>query len=430
MKIPETLVVQTERRPGSLARVLQVVADAGLVIDGLEASHREQDRTIWEINLEYSPEQRSAVVWGIRDLPECKLLGTSDRVFQRHEGRKIEMVSRARLETLRDLRDLYTPGVARVCLAIQEDPDLARRYTQLPRPVAVVTNGTAVLGLGAIGPVAGLPVMEGKAALLHELAGLSGVPLLLEEEDPDRIVDAVAAVAPSFGAIQLEDIKAPECFAIEEALIERLDRPVLHDDQHGTAVVTLAALLTATSRVGLDLGGAVVGQIGLGAAGLGIARLLQARGVRRVLGADLDADACSRLEALGGEATDLDGVMAGSDVVVATTGVPGLIPPGKVREGQVLLALSNPEPEIEPADALAAGAGFAADGKSVNNVLGFPGLFRGALEAGAPRFRDAMFFAAAEALAACTPEDRLVPDPLDRNVHVTVAGAVREAAGS
>lgn len=428
MKIPEIILVQTRRRPGSLAEVLGVIAEHGLVIEGLEAIHREQNRTTWEITLEFDDGEIKPVAEHIEALPDTKVLGRSDRVFQRHLGGKIQMRPRVPIATRSDLRDLYTPGVARVCLAIQEDPAAARKYTNLPNTVAVVTNGTAILGLGNIGPVAGLPVMEGKAALFAQLAGLSGVPILLDETDPDVLVETIARIAPSFGAIQLEDIRAPECFAVEDRLRERLDIPVLHDDQHGTAVVVLAALLTATRTVGMDLAGRTVGQLGLGAAGIGISRLLLHYGVGGVVGADLNADARAHLEDLGGETAELEEVMARADVVVMTTGVRGLVKPDLVREGQVILSLSNPDPEIEPGLALAAGAAFAADGKSINNVLAFPGLFRGVLDAGAHRFTDRMLIAAARTISEAATGEELVPDPLTPAVHLEVAAAVQQAA--
>jgi malate dehydrogenase (oxaloacetate-decarboxylating) len=349
-------------------------------------------------------------------------------VFELHEGGKIETRSRLPIKTDQRLRDVYTPGVARVCLAIRDEPDLARRYTRIGNTVGIITDGTAVLGLGNIGPVAGMPVMEGKAALFNELAGVSGVPLLVAPGSPEELIETIARIAPTFGAIQLEDIAAPDCFEIERTLIERLDRPVLHDDQHGTAVVALAALLTATRRYDLDLATCTVGQIGLGAAGVGIARLLLHRGVGNLLGADLREDATDRFIRLGGRIASLDAVMAESDVVIATTGVRGLIRPELVREDQLILALSNPDPEIEPAVAVEHGARYAVDGKAVNNVLGFPGLFRGALDARARSFSREMLDAAANRLSELATGDRLVPSPLDRDVHRQVAAAVAEAA--
>jgi malate dehydrogenase (oxaloacetate-decarboxylating) len=428
MKIPEILLIESAHQPGSLGRILTAIGEEGIVVEHLAAVRREGDRTVWEITLEMDPDKGGRLAARLNGLPNARVLGRSDRVFNRHRGGKIRTVSTVEMVSPQILRDIYTPGVARVCLAIRDDPALAREFTGIGNTVAIVTNGTAVLGLGAIGAVAGMPVMEGKAALMASLAGLSGVPILIEERDPAKLVEVVAAIAPSFGAIQLEDIAAPACFEIEASLRSRLRIPVLHDDQHGTAVVTLAAVRNAGRRVDQRLSVSSVGQVGLGAAGIGIARLLFSRGTARILGADLDAAALERFAALGGEPASLARVMAEAEIVIATTGVPGLIRPEMVRAGQVILALSNPDPEIEPRDALAAGAAFAADGKSVNNVLGFPGLFRGALAAGARCFTDEMLVAAAEAIADLAGERDLVPDPLDRTVHLAVAEAVRQAA--
>jgi malate dehydrogenase (oxaloacetate-decarboxylating) len=361
-------------------------------------------------------------------LPNARFIGKSDRVFNRHRGGKIRTIASVPINAPQVLRDIYTPGVARVCLAIRKDPEKAHELTARDRTVAIVTNGTAVLGLGDIGALAGLPVMEGKAALLADLADLSGVPLLLAEREPQRVVDAIAAVEMAFGAIQLEDFAAPECFEIEQRLRERLAKPVLHDDQHGTAVVTLAALMTASRRVGRELRDAVVGQIGLGAAGTGIVRLLRAFGVREIVGADRNPRAIERIAALGVSGASLPELMARADIVVATTGVKNLICPEWIRPGQIVLALSNPDPEIDPLEAVKRGAVYAADGRGINNVLAFPGLFKGALEARARQFSDAMLMAAADTLARLTGKDELVPDPLDRRVHDEVARAVAAAA--
>jgi len=429
MKIPEILLVETVHQPGSLAKVLQVIADAGLTIEHLTALRRHQGRTLWEITLEMDEEADRSLFERIGALPTARFVGKSDRVFNRHRGGKIRTESRVPINTRQVLRDVYTPGVARVCLAIQKDPAAAREYTALARTVAIVTNGTAVLGLGNIGALAGLPVMEGKAALYAELVELNGVPILLQATAPERVVEAIMAVESSFGAIHLEDFAAPECFAIEEQLRARLGKPVMHDDQHGTAVVVLAAVKNAARYSRHDLAQSTVGQIGLGAAGTGIVRLLKAYGVKHVLGTDRNPQAVARLESLGGEGTNLESLMQRADVVIATTGVRGLIRPEWVRPGQVILALSNPDPEIEPVVARERGAAYAADGKGINNVLAYPGLFRGALQANAPAFTDAMFMAAAEAIASLAQPDELVPDPLEKSVHEAVTAAVREAAG-
>lgn len=428
MKIPEVLQFEVEHRAGSLASVLSVVAEAGLLVENLEAVSRGVGCTTWDLTTEIDEGFDWTLLHRIDALPNARLIGTSDRVFVRHEGGKIEMRSRMPIESDQLLRDIYTPGVARVCLAIQRAPELSRRYTGIANSVAIVTDGSAVLGLGDIGAVAGMPVMEGKAALFWELAGISGVPILVDSNEPQAIVETVMRIAPTFGAIQLEDIAAPVCFEVERELSLRLDRPVLHDDQHGTAVVALAALLTASREQGFDLAGCTVGQIGLGAAGIGIAQLLVHRGVRHLLGADRRSDATARFEALGGEGAELEELMSRSDVVIATTGVRGLIKPEWVRSGQVILALTNPDPEIESDVALAHGARYAVDGKAVNNVLGFPGLFRGVLDAGAPEFTREMLLAAATQLSMLAGGSQLIPSPLDRDVHVAVADAVRRAA--
>jgi malate dehydrogenase (oxaloacetate-decarboxylating) len=428
VKIPEILMVETVHQPGSLAKVLQVIAEAGLTIDHLQALRRDQGRTLWEITLEMDEEADRSLYGKIDALPSARFVGKSDRVFDRHRGGKLRTQSAIAITTQQILRDVYTPGVARVCLAIRKDPALAYEYTGLGNTVAIVTNGTAVLGLGNIGALAGLPVMEGKAALFSTLVGISAVPILLNETDPARCIDHIAAIASGFGAIQLEDFAAPACFEIEEGLRARLDRPVLHDDQHGTAVVVLAAAYNATKRAGIDVERCIVGQVGLGAAGIGIARLLQRAGARHLLGMDLDAGAQRRFAAMGGEVSTLDVIMRKADIVVATTGARGLIKPESVRKGQIILALSNPDPEIEPALALQHGAAIAADGKGINNVLGFPGLFKGALAARATRFTDAMLLAAARKIAELAKGEDLVPDALDLELHKAVTAAVAAAA--
>jgi malate dehydrogenase (oxaloacetate-decarboxylating) len=353
-----------------------------------------------------------------------------DRAFLAHEGGKLEVSARRAVETNQDMRDVYTPGVARVCTAIADEPSLARRYTTIGRTVAICTNGTRVLGLGDIGPVASMPVMEGKAIFYAQLAGISAVPVLIDTHDVDEFVETVVRIAPSFGGIHLEDISAPECFEIERRLIEALDQPVMHDDVHGTAVVSLAAAIVACRDADMRLDEAVLGQVGLGAAGFGIASLIKSAGAERVIATDPGEEARSRAAAFGIEPVeDLETLMREADVVVATTGVPGLIKPSMVRKGQVILALSNPAPEITIDDALEAGAAAAADGTVVNNVLGYPGMFRGALLAGANAMTTEMKRAAAWAIAALTVEaEQLVPDVLDPQVHCCVADAVRQAA--
>jgi malate dehydrogenase (oxaloacetate-decarboxylating) len=364
----------------------------------------------------------------VNELPDAELLEVRDDVMEMHQGGKIAIRSRYQIENLSQLRRVYTPGVADVCMKIKEDPALARRFTSISHFVAIVTDGTAVLGLGDIGAKAAMPVMEGKASLMEALVGLSGVPILLDTTDVDEIVETVQHIAPTFSAIQLEDISAPRCFEIEERLKATLDIPVMHDDQHGTAVVVTAALFNGAKMAGVDLDTCRIGQIGLGAAGLAIGKMLMHLFKQPVLGTDLSEDAQKRLEEAGGKTSTLEEIMSTCDVVIATTGVPGLIKPDMVKPGQIILALSNPIPEIEPEVAEAAGASFAADGKSVNNILGFPGIFRAAVDADVPDITQEMLVAAARAIAEAAAPGELVPNPLDREAHKKVSRAVVQAA--
>src|SRR4051794_1596316 len=424
-----TYRVQIPHRPGQLAAVCQVVADHRAVIGDVVTVNLGRQQSVREITIEVEDSAHAdEIAAGLMALDGVRVVWHSDRALLRHEGGKLRVEPTAPVRTVQDMRDVYTPGVARVCLAIVEEPALAARYTTIGHTVAICTNGTRVLGLGDIGPVASMPVMEGKAIFYKQCIGLDAIPILIDARDPDDFVETVLRVAPTFGGIHLEDISAPACFEIEAALIARLGKPVMHDDVHGTAVVTLAAALVACGNAGVRLEDAVVGQIGLGAAGFGIAALMRDAGVRRVIASDPVEASHARARDRGIEIGDLETVMREADVVVATTGRPGLIAPSLVRPGQVILALTNPAPEIEPEVALAAGAAFAADGTSVNNVLGYPGIFHGALLAQARAISLEMKRAAAWALAGLTVESELVPDVLDPDVHAKVAEAVRRAA--
>ena len=428
MQIPEILLIESKHQPGNLGRILTTIGECGVVIDHITLARRTQDKSVWEITVEMDEAAGRQLYDRLAELPYARLLGRSDRVFDRHRGGKIETITKVALDSIQQLRDVYTPGVARVCLAIQKHPEKVWEYTNLGNTVGIITNGTAILGLGNIGALPGLPVMEGKAMIYAKFVGISGVPVLLTDTDPKKVIETVLAIESSFGAIHIEDIAAPECFEIEKTLIEKLNKPVMQDDQHGTAVVVLAGLLTATRRVQLDLKNSIIGQIGLGAAGIGITSLLLHYGVKQVLGADLRESALQQLEELGGKRASLDELMRKSHIVIATSGVKGLIKPEMVRKGQLIFALSNPEAEIEPRLALERGAAFATDGRSVNNALGFPALFRGALDARVKRFTNEMYLAAAEKLSELAPPDELLPHVLEKSVHTTVAEAVKAAA--
>ncbi|MDP8901204.1 MAG: NAD-dependent malic enzyme [Actinomycetota bacterium] len=429
MPLDYTYRVRQPHRTGQLAVVAGTIAEGGGLIGDVTTINVGRDSSIREITLAVEDhDQAERIVDLLNDLEGVEVLWSRDRALLRHEGGKLVIGSTRPIRTVQDMRDVYTPGVARACMAISEDPSLAGELTMIGRSVAICTNGTRVLGLGDIGPVPSMPVMEGKAVFYHQLANVSAMPILIDTKDVDEFVETVVRIAPTFGGIHLEDISAPECFEIERRLIEILPKPVMHDDVHGTAVVTLAAAIVACRHAGLTLKEEVVGQIGLGAAGYGIAALMADAGAKRVIASDPNPLSHERARNKGIEISDLETVMAEADVVVATTGRQGLIDPSLVREGQVILALTNPYPEIEPERAIEAGAAFAADGTSVNNVLGYPGIFRGALLSGAEDITLEMKLAAAEAIADLTHESELVPDALDPNVHERVATAVRDAA--
>lgn len=427
-KVVKTLRVQVTDQPGYLGRLTTAVGnergnigDIRLISAGL--THNLREISVYVDN----DSHLERIVTAVASVEGVVLEEVVDMVEKVHIGGKIAMKSRSPITSLGDVRKIYTPGVASICRKIQRQPELAARYTGIRNSVAIITNGTAILGLGDIGPVAGMPVMEGKAVLFDHLVGISGVPILMKSKNIEHIIETVWHIAPTFGAIKLEDIAAPDCFEIEHRLTEMLDIPVMHDDQHGTAVVVLAAMLNAARMTGITLSEMTVGIIGLGAAGIGITKLLLAHGVRRVIGTDLNESAKQMLNVLGGMATDLAGVMADAEIVIATTGCPGLIKPEMVRKGQIILALSNPDPEIRPEVAMAAGAAFAADGKSVNNALAFPGIFRGALDAEAKAINNRMLIAAARTIAASAGNGELVPGILDPDVHMAVANAVYTA---
>ncbi len=424
-----TYRVQIPHRAGQLAKVASAIAEGEGLIGDIVTVSVGRDYSIREITIEVRDGSHAEEVADlVGELEGVRVLWHQDRALIRHEGGKLRVEATAPVDTVQQMRDVYTPGVARVCNAIAKDPALAARYTTISHTVAICTNGTRVLGLGDIGPVASMPVMEGKAVFYRQFAGISAVPILIEAKDVDTFVDTVQRIAPTFGGIHLEDISAPECFEIERRLIEALPQPVMHDDVHGTAVVTIAAAIVACREAGVELRSTTVGQLGLGAAGYGIASLMVDGGVEKVVAFDPQEASHERARERGIEICSMEEVLEKAQVIVATTGKPGLIAASQIRKGQVILALTNPDPEIDPEEAEKAGAAFAADGRSVNNVLGYPGIFRGALQAGAKEINVEMKLAAARALADLAEDGELVPNALDRGVHDAVAKAVRQAA--
>jgi malate dehydrogenase (oxaloacetate-decarboxylating) len=375
---------------------------------------------------------------------------TDEEIFEAHVDGKLSVELKAPLDTQRALSMAYTPGVAQVSRAIAADHTLAARYTWANRLVAVVSDGSAVLGLGDIGPAAALPVMEGKCALFKEFGGLDSIPIVLDTKDPDEIVETLVRLRPSFGAVNLEDISAPRCFEIEQRVIEALDCPVMHDDQHGTAIVVLAALMGATKVLGRDMSSLRIAVSGVGAAGVACTNILLAAGVSDITVVDTRGiihpgrDGLTSVKAELAQRTNPDGLtggmveaLKGADMFLGVSG--GVVPEELVATmapEPIVFALSNPDPEIHP-DVAAKYASVVATGRSdfpnqINNVLAFPGVFRGALDAGARRITERMKVAAAEAIFSVASDDlaadRIVPSPLDPRVGPAVASAVATAA--
>lgn len=379
-----------------------------------------------------------------------QLVIQDEEIFEAHAAGKLSVELKAPLDTQRALSIAYTPGVAQVSRAIAADHTLAARYTWANRLVAVVSDGSAVLGLGDIGPAAALPVMEGKSALFKEFAGLDAIPIVLDTNDPDEIVETLVRLRPTFGAVNLEDISAPRCFEIERRAIEALDCPVMHDDQHGTAIVVLAALMGASKLLGRDMTSLRVVVSGAGAAGVACSKLLLAMGVSDVTVLDsrgilhtgrddmnivkIDLARSSNPRGLTGGMVE---ALKGADVFLGVSA--GVVPEeliATMAPGGIVFALSNPDPEIHP-EVAAKYAAVVATGRSdfpnqINNVLAFPGVFRGALDAGARRITETMKIAAAEAIFAVVSDelapDRIVPSPLDLRVGEAVAAAVAGVA--
>ncbi len=453
-----TIRVKMTGAQASLGEVSAAIAAAGGIVGSVDLVEGEREASVRDIVIDATgPEHWEQITAAIDAVAGAKVIDTTDRTFLMHLGGKIEQRNQHPLKTRDDLSMAYTPGVARVSMAIAEEPERAFQYTIKRNTVAVVSDGTAVLGLGDIGPAGAMPVMEGKCCLFKEFAEVDAFPICLDTKDPDEIVRTVELLAPAFGGINLEDISAPRCFAIEDALKERLDIPVFHDDQHGTAVVVLAALLNAAKLTGRSLADLRVLIIGLGAAGIAVTKILQHAGVSEIIGVDsrgalhvqredyLDgsmssikrwfAEASNPECRSGGPADVIDG----ADLVIGLSGAKVLPAEAlsRMKPEGMLFAMANPNPEVEP-ELAAPYVRIVATGRSdypnqINNVLCFPGVFRGALDVRAKAITEEMKIAAAHAIAGIVTdgelrEDYIIPSVFNRDVAPAVADAVAEQA--
>jgi malate dehydrogenase (oxaloacetate-decarboxylating) len=453
-----TIRVEIAHRPGMLGQVAGAIGKAGGIIGAVDLVEVSEDKLLRDITVDAADqEQWEAITRALDELDGVRVVDTTDRTFLLHVGGKIELRNKHPLRTRDDLSMAYTPGVARVCMAIAADRDKAFQYTIKRNTVAVVSDGTAVLGLGDIGPEAAMPVMEGKAMLFKEFAGVDAFPICLDTKDADEIVETVRRIAPGFGGINLEDISAPRCFEIEDRLKEDLDIPVFHDDQHGTAVVVLAALINACKLTGRELADLRVLVTGLGAAGVAVTKILMEAGVTWIVGADSKGlVSTDRFDYADGsmnavkrwyaEHTNPDGLtgapadaLEGTDLFIGLSGA-RIFPAeelSKMNDDAMVFAMANPTPEVSPEEA-AQYARIVATGRSdypnqINNVLCFPGIFRGALDVRARAITEEMKMAAGRAIAEIIPEselreDYIIPSVFNRDVAPAVAAAVAERA--
>ncbi|MGH2969956.1 MAG: NAD-dependent malic enzyme [Solirubrobacteraceae bacterium] len=452
------LRVRIAHRPGMLGQVASAIGRTGSTIGSVDLISLDDEHTLRDFTIDASGEEHGKqIAAAVGEVEGAEVIGLTDRTFLMHLGGKIEQRNKQPLRTRDDLSMAYTPGVARVCSAIAADRDKAFQYTIKRNTVAVVSDGSAVLGLGDIGPEAALPVMEGKAMLFKEFGGVDAFPICLDTKDTEAIIATVRAIAPTFGGINLEDISAPRCFEIEERLKAALDIPVFHDDQHGTAVVVLAALLNATKLLGKRLGDLRVLVVGLGAAGIAVTRILLAAGVRHVIGCDSRgalhterqdyadgsmppikrwfAEGTNPERRAGGPAEVIDG----ADLFVGLSGA-RVMPAealSRMARDAMVFAMANPTPEVTPEEA-APYARVIATGRSdypnqINNVLCFPGIFRGALDVRARDITEEMKMAAARGIAAIVAdaelrEEYIIPSVFNRDVADSVAAAVADEA--
>lgn len=443
-----TLRLEIPNRVGMLASVTGAIASSGGNLGQIDLIEQTRDFSIRDITVDAaSTEHAETIVEAVKALAEIKVMEVYDRTFNLHRGGKISITSRIAIKSVSDLAMAYTPGVGRICMAIAQDPEQAYKLTIKQNTVAIVTDGSAVLGLGNLGPEAALPVMEGKAMLFKEFAGIDAFPICLATQDTQAIVETVKQIAPVFGGVNLEDIAAPRCFEIEKLLREQLNIPVFHDDQHGTAIVTLAALVNALKLVNKSIAEIKIVINGAGAAGVAIARLLKkagaetiwmcdSKGILSTQRADMTPE---KLEFASDKMGGLTAAMSGADVFIGVS-APGVVTPEMVRsmaKEPIVFAMANPIPEIQP-ELVTNDVAVMATGRSdypnqINNVLAFPGVFRGALDCRAKTITTTMYLEAAYAIASLVkPSDlnrqHIVPSVFDERVAVAVAGAVQRAA--
>ena len=447
------ITIRVEGRPEfqPVAEITTVISREGATITALDVADSQLDNVVIDVTCNaIDADHAEKITAALSASPILKVRKVSDRTFLLHLGGKLEVQSKVPLKTRDDLSRAYTPGVARICQAIAKDPSDARRLTIKRNTVAVVTDGSAVLGLGNLGPAAALPVMEGKAALFKRFADVDAWPVCLDTQDVDEIVRTVQLIAPVYGGINLEDISAPRCFEIEARLRELLDIPVFHDDQHGTAVVVLAALRNALKLVKKDLSKTTIVLSGAGAAGTAIARLLVLAGAQKIIGFD-SSGVISKKSPVNNEMRKwfvehcnpdqfdgtLDQALKGADIFIGVS-APNILSETAVEsmaKDAIVFALANPDPEIDPVlarkHAAVVATGRSDQPNQINNVLAFPGIFRGLLDAGASKITDELLVACADAIASCVSESQLnasfiVPSVFDPNVVKAVADAVKE----
>jgi malate dehydrogenase (oxaloacetate-decarboxylating) len=424
-----TLRVRSKRKPGGLGILTSALGDVGASIGEIQTVRIGHNTTLRDFQLLLDDQEHlDAVVDADNGLEGSEIVDIIDTVQAVHTGGKIRMRSRVPFSGVADLSAAHLPGVRQIVQAIADAPASALAYSGVARTVAVVTDGSGVTGLNQVEPVAALPVVEAKCALLARFAGLSGLPLCLHVDSEDKLVDTLVALAPSYGAILVDSVASPRGPRTAQRLADRLQIPVFHDGADGPAIVGLAAVCSAVSRVGKEITEVQIGQIGLGTAGGAIARLVMKHAGNPVLGDDFHPGAVARHVAHGGKASSIDEIMQTCDVVVMNTGHAGLIQSSQVREGQVIIALSEPRPEIEPYDAALAGAAFAADGKAISTAAAFPGVLLGALAVRATSINDAMRIAAAMTMIGLADGGDLVPTPLQPGIHAAIAAAVARAA--